>query len=149
MTEVCNYLLCILPLCAPALSDVFHLGRQLLLSAPVQLSDSSVQPLVRTLPGKRMKEGNVLFNDALNAFYLRLYGVRHMVKNHSDREKGAWVLLYASSHRQDNTYHRLCYTSCGALAGMRSSPMGPPWRIDTTTHRSMSERSYHRATSRS
>ena len=25
------------------------------------------------------KEGNVLFNDALNTFYLRLYGVRHMV----------------------------------------------------------------------
>ena len=24
------------------------------------------------------KEGNVLFNDALNTFYLRLYGVRHM-----------------------------------------------------------------------
>ena len=34
------------------------------------------------------KEGNVLFNDALNTFYLRLYGIRHMVKNHSDREKG-------------------------------------------------------------
>ena len=28
--------------------------------------------------------GNVLFNDALNTFYLRLYGVRHMVKDHSD-----------------------------------------------------------------
>ena len=26
------------------------------------------------------KEGNVLFNDALNTFYLRLYGVRHTVK---------------------------------------------------------------------
>ena len=25
------------------------------------------------------KEGNVLFNDALNTFYLRLYGVGHMV----------------------------------------------------------------------
>ena len=37
-------------------------------------------------PGK--KEGNVLFNDALNTFYLRLYGVRHMVKDHSDSEKG-------------------------------------------------------------
>ena len=24
-----------------------------------------------------MKEGNVLFNDALNTFYLQLYGVRH------------------------------------------------------------------------
>ena len=34
------------------------------------------------------KEGNVLFNDALNIFYLRLYGVRHMVKDHSDSEKG-------------------------------------------------------------
>ena len=28
----------------------------------------------------------------------------------------AKVLLYAPSHRQDNTYHSLCYTSCGALA---------------------------------
>ena len=36
---------------------------------------------------KRM-EGNVLFNDALNTFYIRLYGVRHMVKDHSDSEKG-------------------------------------------------------------
>ena len=25
---------------------------------------------------------NVLFNDALNTFYLRLYGVRHMVKDY-------------------------------------------------------------------
>ena len=33
------------------------------------------------------KEGNVLFNDALNTFYLPLYGVRHMVKDHSDSEK--------------------------------------------------------------
>ena len=31
----------------------------------------------------------------------------------------ARVLLYAPSHRQDNTYHSLCYTSCGALAGTR------------------------------
>ena len=34
------------------------------------------------------KEGNILFNDALNTFYLRLYGVRHMVKDHSDSERG-------------------------------------------------------------
>ena len=33
------------------------------------------------------KEGNILFNDALNTFYLRLYGVRHMVKDHSDNER--------------------------------------------------------------
>ena len=37
---------------------------------------------------KGRKEGNVLFNNALNTFYLRLYGVRHMVKDHSDSEKG-------------------------------------------------------------
>ena len=34
------------------------------------------------------KEGIVLFNDTINTFYLRLYGVRHIVKDHSDREKG-------------------------------------------------------------
>ena len=37
----------------------------------------------------------------------------------------ASVLLYAPSHRQDNTYHGLCYTSRGALAGTRNSSMGP------------------------
>ena len=33
---------------------------------------------------KTRKEGNVLFNDTLNTFYLRLYGVRHM----ADSERG-------------------------------------------------------------
>ena len=32
----------------------------------------------------------------------------------------ARVLLYAPSHRQDSTYHGLCYTSRGALAGTRN-----------------------------
>ena len=140
---------------------------------------------------ERERERKFLFNDALNTFYLQLYGVRLMVKDNSDSEKGnplekpilekkttsgqitetalgiekkrnemfyltmhsthfiygymasdiwlrtilivrketrcchigysfrltARVLLYAPSHRQDNTYHGLCYTSCGALAG--------------------------------
>ena len=36
-----------------------------------------------------LSERNVLFNDTLNTFYLRLYGVRHiLVKDHSDSEKG-------------------------------------------------------------
>ena len=87
---------------------------------------------------RRERERNVLFNDALNTFYLQLYGVRHMVKDHSDSERenplpphrllfrlAARVLLYAPSHRQDNTYHSLCYTSPGALAGTRNSSMGP------------------------
>ena len=34
------------------------------------------------------KEGHILFNGALNTFYLRFYGVGHMVKNHSDSERG-------------------------------------------------------------
>ena len=85
------------------------------------------------------KQGSVLFNDAINTFYLRLYGVRHiMVKDHSARGKtscrhymgysfrlAARVLLYAPSHRQDNTYHGLCYTSRGSLAGMRSKISRP------------------------
>ena len=33
-----------------------------------------------------------LFNDALNTFFLRLYGVRHIVKNHSDSERGNLLL---------------------------------------------------------
>ena len=37
---------------------------------------------------KQDKEGNVLFNDALKIFYLRLYGVGHMVKDHSDSVRG-------------------------------------------------------------
>ena len=41
----------------------------------------------------------------------------------------ARVLLYAPSHRQDNTYHGLCYTSRGALAGTRNSSMGPPYEV--------------------
>ena len=31
---------------------------------------------------------HVLFNDILNTFYLRLYGVGHKVKDHSDSERG-------------------------------------------------------------
>ena len=54
----------------------------------------------------------------------------------------ARVLLYAPSHRQDSTYHDLCYTSRGALAGTRNSSMGPPHEgsIRRPT-RTMSERS--------
>ena len=90
---------------------------------------------------ERERERDVLFNDALNTFYLRLYGVSHMVKDHSDSEKGNPLpphRLLISINRQDNTYHGLCYTSRGALAGTRNSS------IDPTTHRTMSERSIKR-----
>ena len=75
----------------------------------------------------------------LNTFYLKLYDIRQMVKDHTVSERGnlmlphdyyfrlaEMVLLYTSSHRQDNTYHGLCYTSHGTLTGMRNSLMGPP-----------------------
>ena len=39
-----------------------------------------------------------LFNDALNTFYLRLYGVRHMVKDHSDSEREIFYLTMHSTH---------------------------------------------------
>ena len=48
-------------------------------------------------------------------------------------------LLYARFHRQNSTYHSLCYTSHGALAGMRNSSIGPPWGINLMTHHTMSE----------
>ena len=71
------------------------------------------------------KEGRkCVFNDAFNIFYLWLYGVKHMVKDHSDSKRGnpllPHVLLFPISSKgffymhhptQDSTYHRLCYTS--------------------------------------
>ena len=42
-------------------------------------------------------EGNVLFNNALYTFYLWLYGVRHMVKDHSGR-KELFYLMTHSTH---------------------------------------------------
>ena len=46
----------------------------------------SISLLVLKREGR--KEGNVFFNNALNTFYLRLYVVGHMVKDHSDSERG-------------------------------------------------------------
>ena len=65
--------------------------------------------------------------------YLRLYGVTHMVKDHSERGNtlpphglffpisSKVFFLYASPYRQDKSYHGLCYTSRGALAGTGNS----------------------------
>ena len=59
---------------------------QLCLYLPLELKKSMLQnPELKTLKTHwRRKEGNVLFEDALNIFYLWLHGVRHIVKNHSD-----------------------------------------------------------------
>ena len=42
----------------------------------------------------------------------------------SINSKGSFICTIPQ--RQDNTYHSLCYTSRGALAGSRNSSMGPP-----------------------
>ena len=86
-----------------------------------------------------LKEGRMfLFNDALNTFYLWLYGVGHMVSDHLDSERGNPLLphglLFLINSKgsfictipQVSTYHSLCYTSRGVLAGTRNSSMGPP-----------------------
>ena len=82
---------------------------------------------------KKKEERKCFFNDALNTFlfygfmpsdiWRQTYGVRPF----RERERkpsfrlAARDLLYASSHRQNNTYHGLCYTSRGAMAGTRNS----------------------------
>ena len=85
------------------------------------------------------KEGNVLFNNALNILFysymasdIWLRTILIVREETCCRHIGysyrltARVLLYAPSHRQDSTYHSLCYTSHGALAGTRNSSMCLP-----------------------
>ena len=57
-------------------AGIHHGGRTALVHVTGALTDISSTCIGR-------KEGNVLFNVALNTFYLRLYGVRHIVKEHS------------------------------------------------------------------
>ena len=61
----------------------------------------------------KRKEGTVLFNDALNTFYLRLYGVRHMVKDHSDSERRNPLpphrLLFYMHHPTDRIAHTTAF----------------------------------------
>ena len=88
--------------------------------------------VTRVICSSCSEDGFTSFNDTLNTFYLWLYGITHMVKDHSDSQReesrchhmgysfrlAGRVLLY--------TYHCLCYTSRGALAGTKNSSMGPP-----------------------
>ena len=67
-----------------------------------------------------------LFNDALNTFYLRLYGVEHMVKDHSDSERGNLLpphrLLFPICSKGSFICiipQTGCYTNRGTLANYR------------------------------
>ena len=49
--------------------------------------DNSVCACANAICVKKRK-GNVLFNDTLKTFYFHKYSICHMVKDHSDSEKG-------------------------------------------------------------
>ena len=51
-----------------------------------------------------------LFNDILNTFYLWLYGVRHMVKDQIDSEKGNTLLPQGFFYKQHST-DRIAHTT--------------------------------------
>ena len=81
---------------------------------------------------KGRMEGNILFNNTLNTFYLRLYGVRHMVKDYSNSERGNLLLphrllfpINSKVFYMHHPYDRIAHTSHGALARTRNSSM--PW----------------------
>ena len=85
-----------------------------------------------------------------STFYLWLYGVGHMIKDHSDSERKPAVTTWATHSyyqqlffymhhpAENNTYHSLCYPSHHTLDGTRNSSMGAPWGIDPMTHKAMS-----------
>ena len=70
------------------------------------------------------------------------YGKGPLKEEERKPAAGTWATL---SHWQQGFF---CYTSRGTLAGTRNISMDPPWGIDPTTHRTMSDRSYHGATYR-
>ena len=77
--------------------------------------------------------------------------VKPVVEHWLEREIAQWV--HPMKDRSDDPSHHertlLPRSYISLLAGMNNSSMGPSWRINPTTHRTMSERSYHGATSHS
>ena len=96
----------------------------------VDLARSSLQRFIININDTRPLIGKGMFYLTTHSthFILQLYGVIHTVKDHFTGYSFRLTArgLYAPSHRQGCTYHGLCYTSRGALAGTRNSSMGPP-----------------------
>ena len=59
--------------------------------------------------GTAGRETDGLVNDALNTFYLRLYGVRHMVNDHSDSDRGNPLILFYMHHPTDRIAHTTAF----------------------------------------
>ena len=98
-------------------------------------SDSGGKNPLQSLHGlffliKREREREMFYLTTHSThFYLRLYGVSHMVKDHSDSEKGNPLpphrLLFPINSK-DSFICIILHTSRGALAGTRNSSMGSP-----------------------
>ena len=58
----------------------------------IKTSSSSYSLFLVWASVSRRRRRRVLFNHALNTFYLRLYSVKHMVKDHSYSERGNLLL---------------------------------------------------------
>ena len=110
-----------------ALKSVFHnycratlviKNRKEILQHPTYIRDGAISYLGSGYSSINVYGRKEMFYLMTNSthFILRLYGVGHMVKDHSDSERGnplpphvysfrltARVLLYAPSHRQDST----------------------------------------------
>ena len=78
-------------------------------------------------------------------FYLTTHS-RHFIYGYMASD--IWLRTILIVRKETRCCH-IGYSCRGAVAGTRNSSMGPPWRIDPLTHRTMSERSYHGARSRS
>ena len=77
------------------------------------------------------KEGNVLFNDALSTFYVRLYsgGTQREMKPAIAISRAALSnkgSFYPSAHIWDSTYHGFWYISVWSTRWKRNSSVGPP-----------------------
>ena len=93
-------------------------------------------PKYNTCASVARKEGNVLFNDALNTFYLRLYGIEHMLKDHSDSERKPAAdttsatfsisskTLFYMHHPTDRIAHTMAFVIlCFRGVRIKSTPM--------------------------
>ena len=58
-----------------------------------------------------VRERNVLFNKALNTFYLWICGIRHMVKDHSDSERGNPLLSHGLLFPTDRITHTTAFVT--------------------------------------
>ena len=122
--------------------DLFDIIAQTQTHAHNQNKKTQIKPTNRVGERERGRGGREL---GITILYLTtqsthfIYG--YMTSDHSDSKRGNPLpplhgLLFAFSRKgsiifkQYSTYHSLCSTNCGALAGKRNSSMGSPWRID-------------------